>query len=244
MIIARLVKKESDTAQATGQTAQPSATKKISNSGLRAVSPVRNKTTSLTGQHALNVALLPLSDWSDCHPKAIECARVLKVALTFIQRDPALPVSEDIGITLEPVLKMCTTLGRYTRQTVLQKTLSSNHANNNVDLHRAISERIEDVITDHPGCTHDVSIFELFSALHSEGVMPGPSTDAFAFLGFQARQIVLEQNEEPQFVFDSQKAIEESFTDVKRAMTSRIDQAQKEMQEGYVRDGGDLSMVM
>jgi type IV secretory pathway VirB6-like protein len=75
MMIARLVKKETDTAQATDQTAQATGqtatatpnlaatTKKISGAGLRAVSPVRDHATSLTGQHALNVALLPLSDY-------------------------------------------------------------------------------------------------------------------------------------------------------------------------------------
>ena len=94
-MIARLGKKETDTAQATDQTVPATdqtvtattnlaaTTKKISSAGLRAVSPVRDHAASLTGQHALNVALLPLSDWSDCHPKAIECVRVLKVALTL-----------------------------------------------------------------------------------------------------------------------------------------------------------------
>ena len=93
------------TAQATGETtadatnSAPTNTETIG-SGLRDVPPVKDSTTSLTGQHALNVALLPLSDWPDCHPKAIECARVLKVALTFIQRDPTLPVSEEIRAAL------------------------------------------------------------------------------------------------------------------------------------------------
>jgi hypothetical protein len=75
MMIARLVKKETDTAQATEQTAPATGqtatatpnlagtTKKISGAGLRAVSPVRDHATSLMGQHALNVTLLPLSDY-------------------------------------------------------------------------------------------------------------------------------------------------------------------------------------
>jgi hypothetical protein len=75
MMIARLVKKETDTAPATDQTAPATGqtatatpnlaatTKKISGAGLRAVSPMRDHATSLTGHHALNVALLPLSDY-------------------------------------------------------------------------------------------------------------------------------------------------------------------------------------
>jgi hypothetical protein len=96
------------------------------------VSPIRDTSTSLTGEHALAVALLPLSDLSDCHPKAIECARVLKVALTFIERDKTTPANEEVGAAFEPVLRLCTALGKYTRQTIRQKTLSGNHAKNNV----------------------------------------------------------------------------------------------------------------
>jgi hypothetical protein len=66
--------------------------------------------------------------------------------------------------------------------------------------------------------------------------MPGPSVDGFASPGFQARQAILEQKENDEFDLEFQKAMEESFADVKRSLTNIVDEAQKEVHGA----GGDL----
>ena len=81
-----------------------------------------------------------------------------KVSLDFIERDMTLPVSDEVGITLEPVLRLCTALEIYTRQTVRQKTLSSNSAHSNTNLHHFMSERVEEIINEFPDRFRDVRI--------------------------------------------------------------------------------------
>ena len=75
-----------------------------------------------------------------------------------------------------------------------------------------------------------MSISELFSALHTKGIMPGPSVDSFASPSFKARQVVLEQQEE-QEELDLQTAMELSFANLREASKNKVDQQQKEIQD-------------
>jgi len=157
--IARLQANEQmkTTTQATTQTVMIKP-EKLTGAGSRSVSPIKDRETSLARQHALDMTLLPIPDWSDCHPRAIKCAHVLKVSLDFIERDMKLPVSDEVGIALEPVLRLYTALGTYTRHIARQKMLSGNSAHYNTNLHRFMSERVEEMINEFPDRFRDVSI--------------------------------------------------------------------------------------
>jgi hypothetical protein len=72
--------------------------------------------------------------------------------------------------------------------------------------------------------------------------MPSPSINIFASPSFQARQLVLDAQEGEQEELDLQTATELSFASLREASKSKIDEAQKAIQNAHVADGGDLQM--
>jgi hypothetical protein len=249
LLISRLEAKAREDAQNAASPSLPPApgakdAKKLSGTGLRAVSPVRNIATSATGQAALNAVLLPMSDWADCHPDAISCVASLYVAYEILQpEDDEDEPDETVGLALEPVIRFCNALRRYTYRSVRDATLSSHFGHEYVYLCNFMSERIEEIVTDHPNCLSNPDILKLFRTLHSTpNNMPGPSYNKLNSPKYQERQtrVEEEQLETDWSVYDMQAALAASLQDVKDNARQAVDDLQLEMQKAYVASGGTL----